>query len=182
MPFSITAISEADVEIRDITSIGEVGALAPNLQVTNTPGNSTAAQIAIRGGVTINPALDLDGTPLDVAHTQRHSDYESFSQEIQLLGGAGDLNYVAGVYVFRDDGFTDNTQRFFGAFGPFGQTFVSRYGFETDIVALFVQFDHALSEALTLTAGLRYTDESKEIERELGNAGIPAGTTAEYQL
>ncbi len=133
--------------------------------------------------LTWSDGLDLDGTPLDVAHTQRHSDYESFSQELQLLGGSGNLNFVAGAYLFNDDGFTDNPQRFFGAFGPFGQTFVSRYGFETQAVALFAQIDYDLSEALTLTAGLRYTDEQKEIERELGNAGQPrtisAGTQAD---
>ena len=133
--------------------------------------------------LTWSDGLDLDGTPLDVAHTQRYSDYESFSQELQILGGSGNLNFVAGAYLFNDDGFTDNPQRFFGAFGPFGQTFVSRYGFETQAVALFAQIDYDLSEALTLTAGLRYTDEQKEIERELGNAGQPrtisAGTQAD---
>ncbi|MCY4040042.1 MAG: TonB-dependent receptor, partial [Gammaproteobacteria bacterium] len=133
--------------------------------------------------LTWSDGLDLDGTPLDVAHTQRYSDYESFSQELQILGGSGNLNFVAGAYLFNDDGFTDNPQRFFGVFGPFGQTFVSRYGFETQAVALFAQIDYDLSEALTLTAGLRYTDEQKEIERELGNAGQPrtisAGTQAD---
>ena len=127
--------------------------------------------------------LDLDGSPLDVAHTQRHSDYDSFSQEVQLIGSRGSLSYVAGFYYFKDEGFTDNPQRFFGAFGPFASIFVSRYGFETEAVAAFAQFDYALSDALTLTAGLRYTDESKEIERELGNEGlprtIPAGTTGD---
>ncbi len=133
--------------------------------------------------LTWSDGLDLDGTPLDVAYTQRHSDYESFSQELQLLGGSGNLNFVAGAYLFNDDGFTDNPQRFFGVFGPFGQTFVSRYGFETQAVALFAQIDYDLSEALTLTAGLRYTDEQKEIERELGSPGQPrtisAGTQAD---
>ena len=62
VPFSITAISEADVENRDITNIGEIDRLVPNLQVTQAPGNSTAAQIAIRGGVTINPALTWETT------------------------------------------------------------------------------------------------------------------------
>ncbi len=129
--------------------------------------------------LTWSDGLDLDGTPLDVAHTQRHSDYESFSQEIQLLGGRDDtVNFVAGAYLFSDDGFTDNPQRFFGAFGPFGSYFESRYGFETRAVALFAQFDYAVNDALTLTAGLRYTDEQKEIERELGNEGQPRTITA----
>lgn len=126
--------------------------------------------------------LDLDGSPLDVAHTQRHSDYDAFSQEFQVVGSSGALDYVAGLYYFSDDGFTSNPQRFFGAFGPFGLYFDSRYGFETEAVALYAQFDFAMSDRLTLIAGLRYTDESKDISRELGNVGlprtIPAGTSA----
>ncbi len=127
--------------------------------------------------------LDLDGSPLDVAHTQRHSDYDSFSQELQILGERGALSYVAGLYYFSDEGFTDNPQRFFGAFGPFAAIFISRYGFDTEAIAAFAQVDFAVSDELTLTAGLRYTDERKEIERELGNPGlprsIPAGTGAD---
>ncbi len=129
-----------------------------------------------------NDGLDLDGTPIDVAHTQRLSDYDSFSQELQLVGSYGDVNFVAGLYYFEDDGFTDNPQRFFGAFGPFGLTFVSRYGFETEAFAVYAQADWAMTDTLTLTAGLRYTDEEKDIERELGIPGlprtIPAGTNA----
>ena len=136
--------------------------------------------------LTWKDGLDLDGTPLDVAHTQRHSDYDSFSQEFQLVGGTDPWSFVAGLYYFEDDGFTDNPQRFFGAFGPFGQTFVSRYGFATQAIAAYTQVDYALTDAVTLTAGLRYTDEEKEIERELGLVGvprsIPAGTKADVSF
>ena len=127
--------------------------------------------------------LDLDGTPIDVAHTQRISDYDSFSQELQLVGQAGAVNYVFGLYYFEDDGFTDNPQRFFGAFGPFGLSFTSRYGSTTEAWAAYFQGDYAITDRLTLTAGLRYTDEEKDIERELGIPGlprtIPAGTNAD---
>ena len=62
IPFSITAIGQDAIEHRDITDIAAVGALVPNLQVTEAPGGSTSAQIAVRGGVTINPALTWETT------------------------------------------------------------------------------------------------------------------------
>ena len=150
--------------------------LTINLDVSES---SSLKSITAARELSWDDGLDLDGSPLDVAHTQRHSDYDSFSQEIQLIGETGPFSYVAGLYYFRDDGFTDNPQRFFGAFGPFAAVFISRYGFETEAVAAYAQFDYALSDVLTLTAGLRYTDENKEIERELGNLGLPRSIPAD---
>ncbi len=128
-------------------------------------------------------ALDLDGTPIDVARTERHTDYDSFSQEFQLVGGNDRMNWVAGLYYFEDDGRTDNPQVFFGAFGPFASVFDSSYGFTTEAIAAYLQAEVSLTDALTLTAGVRYTDEEKEIERALSIPGvaelIPANTSAD---
>ncbi len=129
-------------------------------------------------------ALDLDGSPLPLAHTQRLSSYKSFSQEFQLTGGTDTINYVAGLYYFTDDGDTKNPQFFFGG----ANRFDSRYGFETDAIAAYGQVDVALSDALTVTGGLRYTEEEKSIDRAnllLGSPAIflvPAGTTAETKF
>ena len=149
----------------------------------NINDNVAFKSITAKRDLEWNDGLDLDGTPISVAHTQRLSDYDSFSQEFQFVGTAGNVSYIAGLYYFEDDGFTDNPQQFFGAFGPFGQSFSSRYGFETEAFAVFGQVDWAVTDALTLTAGLRYTDEEKELDRELTLIGlpsfIPAGTSAD---
>jgi iron complex outermembrane recepter protein len=119
--------------------------------------------------------LDLDGSPVPIAHTQRLSDYSQTSHELQLVGGVGALQYVAGLYAFEDDGFTNNPQSFF--FGS--ATFDSRYGFTTKARSAYGQLDYKLSEALTLTGGVRRTKEDKTVSRLL-SAGttplIPAGT------
>lgn len=129
-------------------------------------------------------SLDLDGSPLLVAHTQRLSEYDTFSQELQLVGSTGSFYYVGGLYYFEDDGFTFNPQQFF--FGT--MNFDSRYGFGTKAWAAYGQVDYHVNDALTLTAGLRYTREKKNIERLLGvNFApgdpfiplVPEGTTAE---
>jgi len=124
-------------------------------------------------------ALDLDGSPLPLAHTQRLSDYDSFSQEFQLTGDTDKLSYVAGIYYFSDDGNTDNPQFFFGG----ANRFDSQYGFETDAYAVYGQLDWKATDRLTLTGGLRYTNEEKSIDRRLTLLGapdiplVPAGTS-----
>ena len=109
-------------------------------------------------------SLDLDGSPLSVAETQRLSTYESKSTELQLVGSSGAINYVAGLYWFEDDGYTRNPQSFF--FGTFN--FDSNYGFGTRAYSGYGQLDFKATEQLTLTAGLRYTNERKSIDRNLG--------------
>jgi iron complex outermembrane receptor protein len=122
--------------------------------------------------------LDLDGSSLPVAHTGRDSEYDAFSQELQLVGATDRFNYVAGLYYFEDDGFTINPQAFF--FGA--QNFDSRYGFGTKAWAAYGQVDYKATDALTLSAGLRYTSEEKDTERYLamnGNTLIAADTTGD---
>ena len=108
------------------------------------------------------------GSPVPIAHTQRLSTYSQQSHELQLVGGAGPINYVAGLYTFKDDGFTNNPQNFF--FGS--ATFDSRYGFTTKANSAYGQLDYKLSDALTLTGGVRHTKEDKTVSRLLS-----AGTT-----
>jgi len=62
VPISVTAIDSDYIDSRGITNIESLSSLAPNLKIENTPGNTTAAQISIRGGVTINPALTWEPT------------------------------------------------------------------------------------------------------------------------
>jgi iron complex outermembrane receptor protein len=62
VPVALTAVKSDYIESRNITNIQSLSSLAPNLKIENTPGNTTAAQISIRGGVTINPALTWEPT------------------------------------------------------------------------------------------------------------------------
>ncbi len=152
-----------------------------NLTATLDTSFGVLKSITSKRFMSWDDALDLDGSPLPLAHTQRLSSYESFSQELQLTGSADKLNYVVGAYYFKDDGDTKNPQFFFGG----ANRFDSRYAFETDAIALYGQLDYALTDALTVTGGLRYTEEDKTIDRANALLGppafflVPAGTTAE---
>jgi iron complex outermembrane receptor protein len=108
-------------------------------------------------------ALDLDGTPIALAFSSRDSRYKQFSQEFQLTGKMNRLNYVIGAYYFDDNGFVFNPQSFFSGLSNTD----SRFGFTTKAYAAYAQLDYKITDALTLTGGLRYTHEKKTVERYL---------------
>ncbi|MBV6417652.1 MAG: Vitamin B12 transporter BtuB [Steroidobacteraceae bacterium] len=104
-------------------------------------------------------STDLDGVPLMIATANRISDFDQRSEELQWIGSTERLNYVLGLYYYKDDGYTVNPHVFF-----FG-TDSSEYGFGTEAVAAYTQLDFDLTQALTLSAGLRWTDEDKHTLR-----------------
>jgi outer membrane receptor protein involved in Fe transport len=57
VPIAISALGSSYLEARGISSIDNIGALAPNVKFERAPASGTIAQIAIRGSVTINPAV-----------------------------------------------------------------------------------------------------------------------------
>ncbi|WP_254604976.1 TonB-dependent receptor [Sphingomonas bacterium] len=147
------------------------------LTVAYTIGAATLKSISAYRKLNFDDSLDLDGTPIAVAVSERHTAYHSFSQELQLTGKALDsrLNYVLGGYYFDDNGFTNNPQTYF-----FGQSrFDSRYGSKTQAEAAYGQVDATVLPKLTLTGGLRYNHETKSVTRLLNvlpALGSPAAT------
>lgn len=55
-PIAISAFDSQSIERLGIEDVQDVGHLAPNVSITETPSNATGATIGIRGSVTINPA------------------------------------------------------------------------------------------------------------------------------
>ena len=110
--------------------------------------------------------LDLDGSPNDVAHSERHTDYEQLSQDLQLSGHWGTWNYTAGAYYFEDDGYTVNPIYVELSGAPLD--FDSQYGTHTKAWAAYGQADWSPLERLTVTLGARYTSEEKALDRIYG--------------
>ena len=133
--------------------------------------NDTLKSISAYRELSNDDAGDYDGSPLAIARTERYTDFDQTSQELQWVGRRGAVNYVGGLYYYRDDGATNNPQQYF--FGA--AAFDSRYATRTKAWAAYTQLDWQLSEPLTLTAGLRYTSERKQLDRVFGAAGSPAG-------
>ena len=57
VPIAITAVGSQFLETRGIDSIDDLGTIAPNVKFERAPASKTISQIAIRGSVTINPAI-----------------------------------------------------------------------------------------------------------------------------
>lgn len=82
---------------------------------------------------------------------------KTFSEELRLSGGGDRLNWVAGAFYFND-------RKLLGSFDPTpGFGFVSDAVQDTESWSLFGQGDWEVLPALTLTTGLRYTEEEKTI-------------------
>jgi iron complex outermembrane receptor protein len=114
---------------------------------------------------------DGDNTPYDFRHTQDKVDQSQFSQEFQLLGESfsGRLNWVAGAYFMRE--IAENDAMITLASGVYDpilrpntalELVFSQYNkIDTRSYALFGQATYDLTEQLSLTLGLRYTEEKK---------------------
>jgi len=98
-------------------------------------------------------------------------EHEQFSQEIKLNGNlfGGFVDYVVGAYLYRESNRTD----FADIFGAFSPAVPGGIGFlladrildnDTKAEAGYGQFDFNVTDALKLTAGIRFTDERKTIE------------------
>jgi iron complex outermembrane recepter protein len=105
-----------------------------------------------------NDRLDLDGGPFPIADTERHTNYDAETLEIQLSGSTDKVEYVLGYYALKDNAFTANPQSFFGG----GTVFAQNYSGSGDSTAIFGQLTYAIAENWDVTVGARSTEEDKE--------------------
>ena len=120
--------------------------------------------------------LDLDGSPFPVFHTNRDTDYNSESMEIQLVGSWENIDYVIGYFDFQDEAFTDNPQYPFALNNPEGQ----QYSGDTNAEAIYAQLDIHLTDRTTITAGVRETDEKKSGFKSYTAFGVSASSKASF--
>ena len=89
----------------------------------------------------------------------RITDYDQTSHELQWLGEHDRLNYVVGVYYFEDEGRTIDPQNF----SMFAQAPLTvEYEANTEAKAVYGQFDWEFVDRWTVTAGIRYTKETRD--------------------
>ncbi|WP_086934280.1 TonB-dependent receptor [Agarilytica rhodophyticola] len=101
-----------------------------------------------------NPNAGPGFIPFD-AVTQDNADVEQLTQEIRIASNYdGRFNWQAGAFFF------DSTLDVSTTDGFFGRTTVSH---ENTTWAFFGQVSYDLSESLTLSGGLRYTDDEKDL-------------------
>ena len=117
-------------------------------------------------------SLEFDGAPQRIVYYRETGGSDQFSQELQLSGSRDDgLDWIAGLYYFTEDGDNDQDNDQFGALGH------RLTQVETRSYAVFGQATKELADGLSLTGGLRYTEESKDYDlvfRSLDASGAQA--------
>jgi iron complex outermembrane receptor protein len=102
---------------------------------------------------------DSDGTPLPNNATFDESTHRQFTQEFQLTGTAGKVDWVAGAFYYD----AHDTNRGFDFLYPtiiYQQDSFDQQ--DTKNWAVFAQGKWHASDALALTLGARYTDDQKD--------------------
>ncbi len=106
------------------------------------------------------------------------TDYEQFSQEFNLIGSTDSLDYVLGLYWFEDEAEYRRRAVFAAPLNGTGGQF---YDNRTDAWAVFGQATWKMTDAWSLTAGLRYTRETKEVDYDYEANLTPFGFTPARQ-
>jgi iron complex outermembrane receptor protein len=140
-------------------------------------GNSTTfASISNYQTFQMRQAGDCDSTPVDYCFTRFDSNTTQYSQELHLQGARQNIRWDMGVYYL-----SLNTNGIQELLGPFAQLILgapssyTAYQLDTKSWAGFGQIEYDLFPSLTLTGGLRYTDDSKNMFQSFLNGVVPGG-------
>lgn len=101
------------------------------------------------------------GLPYQILDARISDDGREFSEEIQLQGQTARLNWVAGLYYFDQHIDHPNSTAALPQFGG-SPTFQHSIADNTSY-AVFLQGTYALTDALSLTAGVRHTTDKREM-------------------
>lgn len=153
-----------DVDGHSLTITWDAGKIGPfgDVTIKSLTGDREVSELS---------NIDLDGSNLDIAAFIRDIEYEQFSQEFQWIGNTDSVEYVAGLYYFEEESDVVNPGRFFGLFEQLNplttiNDVISNYGInKNDTFAIYGQAAWSPTDVVTITAGLRYTEESKDLYR-----------------
>jgi iron complex outermembrane receptor protein len=106
---------------------------------------------------------DADGTPTVLYDLDYNVHSEQFSQELRADGTIGSVDLTSGLFYYylkHSDGLMEGTA-LTPLFGTYGLK--NEYEQSTWAGAAFVQADYHVNETVTLTAGARYSSETKKL-------------------
>jgi iron complex outermembrane receptor protein len=137
----------------------------------------TAYQYAER-----NVSVDLDASSFAIANGAQSAKEKQFTEEVTLSGRAfdGNLKYVAGLYYFHKNADELLGGRFLPALTgvPGGAPNFFPNEVRVRSFAPYAQGTYALTQSLNLTAGLRWTSESK---RGIFTGAAPYDQTTKFK-
>jgi iron complex outermembrane receptor protein len=155
--------------------------------VANTSSFRLTDSISVKNiigwrSVKLDAYEDTDGLPIPLLEIERRFDDDQFSEEFQILGDTGNLNWIVGAYYFNET-FSDSGASITGAVDPGDIQPSSVYDYpswsntfstgENTSYAVFAQGTYkldALLKGLSVTAGVRQNwDERKATIRNQTN-------------
>ncbi len=125
---------------------------------------------------------DLDATSANLSDVDRIEDTEQFSEELQLSGDIGALEWLIGGFYFHERNDASGTANFVTPPVPIGRFFTTGV-ITTDAYAGFGQATYNITDALRATVGARYSHERKRITDEvLSVVNAPSASRAEASV
>jgi len=139
-------------------------------------GSATLTSITGYSDFQREEANDWDGGFYNDSSNINTTDLEVFSQELRLSGESDRLNWVVGLYYSQDD--MDEYYHYFMSDSVYGRGSIpfgvglfapnpileldTKYQQETKSAAIFGHVEYDLTDTLTLIAGARYTNETRD--------------------
>ncbi len=108
--------------------------------------------------------LDDDSFVDDFLSFPEFGEADQTSVEIQLSGNYNDWDFVSGFYYFNEEGSNFQDGYTFNSAGPFDFYLAQ----EVTSIALFGNVGYNVSDALRISGGLRFTDDEKDAETDVG--------------
>ncbi|MEM1153239.1 MAG: TonB-dependent receptor [Pseudomonadota bacterium] len=111
--------------------------------------------------------VDIDSQPISLFHAPSWLQAEQFSNELRYNGYFADrLNLTTGIYYFNNEITYHERRNLLGIAVPgddrFGQSQDGGGEYEVETLGVFAAVDYDLTDKLTLTTGIRYTQEEKD--------------------
>jgi iron complex outermembrane receptor protein len=132
---------------------------------------------------------DSDGSPLPIDGTYDDNRHRQFTQELQLTGTSGPLDWATGAFYYDAH---DSNRGYNYLYTPFINSQDSFDRQDTSNWAVFAQGTWHVTDRLALTGGARYTDDKKDatISRvqfngtpDINNQFVPtSATNTDYTL
>lgn len=130
-----------------------------SITYTRDIGEGTLTNIAGAKGMKSRAVSDIDATPNHIFHAPSYLKTEQYSNELRYNIRLSDMvDLTTGLYYFQQDIDYIEVRSLFG-----GTTIVGGGGTQEQTTSgAFIAADWNLTEAVTLTTGVRYTEEEKK--------------------
>jgi len=173
-PFSVPALFGANISTDPNEEFENFQDL-PNRQQSEISNASLHLDWDV-GGINLRSITGFYDADFVIQNDADHSDFplipvpsnnfasEQFSQEFVISGSNGSLDWVGGLYYLTEDVGQTVILDFFLPFDPAGVTSILADDQTLESNAIFAEGTWSISEDLRLIAGVRYTEDTKEID------------------